>query len=250
MNKFDKIDYLKKQINTFRPLNEGVKKKINENFIINNTYNSNAIEGNTITLRETALILNNGVTIGEKSIKEHLEIIGYKDAFNYVAELVSKNTTLDEKTIKEIHSLVLMNDSENKGKYRACEVKIAGSNAKTSTPFDIPFDVDKLLKKYLIYKEEKHIIEAISIFHLMFESIHPFIDGNGRTGRLLLNLELMKEGFLPIDIKFSDREKYYKSFDKYDLKNDPSEMIDLILNYEIEELENYINILSSYNYLK
>ena len=243
MNKLKKIDSLKEKLNNLRPLNKGELERIREEFIINNTYNSNAIEGNTITLRETALIINQGVTVEGKPLKDHLDIIGYKDAFEYVTSLVSENIPLSERVIKEIHSLVLMNDKDNKGTYRKVEVKILGSNAKPSTPSDIAYNINKLLNDYSVWKKGKHIIQAVSLLHLEFESIHPFIDGNGRTGRLILNLELMKAGLLPIDIKFSDKIKYYNCFDSYDLNKNDKDMTDLIISYEIEELEKYINLI-------
>ncbi|GAA6390806.1 Fic family protein [Megasphaera sp.] len=242
---FTKIDFLKDRLNRLPPLNPAERQRLREEFIIETTYNSNAIEGNTLTLRETALILQEGITIAEKPLCEHLDVIGFKDAFYYIIELASQNTPLTEETIKTIHSLVLMNDRENRGKYRNVPVRIVGALHTPPQPYMIEPAIDKLLRQYAVWKAEKHTLEAAALLHLEFESIHPFIDGNGRTGRLLLNLELIKAGLLPVDIKFTDRRKYYDGFDAYHRNdNDPEQMASLIAAYEQEELERYIAIVS------
>ena len=242
---FSKIDQLKEQLASLRPLNDTELKRLREEFMIENTYNSNAIEGNTLTLRETALILQEGVTIAQKPIKEHLEAIGHKDAFEYVVTLADTHSPLTERVIKDIHSLILMNDANNKGVYRSVPVRILGANHTPPQPYLVPVQMEQLIANYETMKREKHIIEAIAEFHLRFEGIHPFIDGNGRTGRLVLNLELMKAGLLPVNVKFADRALYYRCFDEYysDQRSaDP--MIELISKYESEELQRYIALLS------
>lgn len=238
---FEKINSLQNHISKLRPLNKTELEKLRENFIIENTYNSNAIEGNTLTLRETALILQQGITIQGKKVREHLEAIGYKDAFYYILDIV--NEPLTEQVIKDIHSLVLMHNRENKGVYRRIQVQILGSSHKTSDPKDIQQNIQNLLQKFNEWKKQYHILKAVALFHLEFEAIHPFIDGNGRTGRLLLNFELIKHGLLPVNIKFTDREKYYNSFDEYHEHGNCDYLTNLIANYEIEELEKYINML-------
>ena len=242
---FSKIDQLKEQLASLRPLNDTELKRLREEFMIENTYNSNAIEGNTLTLRETALILQEGVTIAQKPIKEHLEAIGHKDAFEYVVTLADTHSPLTERVIKDIHSLILMNDANNKGVYRSVPVRILGANHTPPQPYLVPVQMEQLIANYETMKREKHVIEAIAEFHLRFEGIHPFIDGNGRTGRLVLNLELMKAGLLPVNVKFADRALYYSCFDEYysDQRSaDP--MIELISKYESEELQRYIALLS------
>lgn len=242
---FSKIDQLKEQLASLRPLNDTELKRLREEFMIENTYNSNAIEGNTLTLRETALILQEGVTIAQKPIKEHLEAIGHKDAFEYVVTLADTHSPLTERVIKDIHSLILMNDANNKGVYRSVPVRILGANHTPPQPYLVPVQMEQLIADYETMKREKHVIEAIAEFHLRFEGIHPFIDGNGRTGRLVLNLELMKAGLLPVNVKFADRALYYSCFDEYysDQRSaDPT--IELISKYESEELQRYIALLS------
>lgn len=240
---FSRIDGLRDKLKTMRPLNETELKRLREEFIIDNTYNSNAIEGNTLTLRETALILQEGVTIAEKPVKEHLEAIGHRDAFEYIIGLADRHTELTERVVKDIHSLVLMNDVTNKGVYRSVPVTILGAVHTPPQPYLVPVQMEELIREYETMKQDKHIIEAVAEFHLRFESIHPFVDGNGRTGRLILNLELIKAGLLPVNIKFSDRRKYYECFDEYATENAPDSLVKLLTGYEIAELEKHISIL-------
>lgn len=241
---FIKLDELSAKLSRMRPLNTTELKRLRDEFVIENTYDSNAIEGNTLTLRETALILQEGITIAEKPIKDHLEAIGHKDAFEYIVSLADADTPLTERVIKDIHSLVLMNDRLNKGVYRSLSVTISGALHTPPQPYLVPVQMEQLISDYDEIKQSKHIVEAIAEFHLRFEGIHPFIDGNGRTGRLILNLELIKAGLLPINIKFADRRKYYQSFDSYYGEEHSSEaLVKLIAGYEVAELEKRITIL-------
>ena len=241
---YKKIDELRNKLKTLRPLNSAELKRLRDEFIIENTYDSNAIEGNTLTLRETALILQEGVTIAEKPLREHLEAIGHRDAFEYIATLADANTPLSELVIKEIHSLVLMNDTLNKGVYRSMPVAIVGAAHKPPQPYLVPVQMEALIADYEGMKRDMHIIEAITEFHLRFEGIHPFIDGNGRTGRLILNLELIKAGLLPVNIRFADRRKYYDCFDSYFADGQkPDALAALIAEYEKDELQKYIAML-------
>lgn len=243
--KLNRVHELKDKLSTLRPLNHGELKRLREEFTINNTYHSNAIEGSTLTLRETAMILQEGITIAEKPIKEHLEAIGHKDAFDYITELTDSKTALSERIIKDIHSLVLMSDRENRGVYRHVPVMIMGSEHTPPQPYLVPKLMEELILDYNEKYDNADIIEVVSELHLKFESIHPFIDGNGRTGRLLLNFELMKQGLLPVNIKFTDRIKYYDSFDDYRRNNSVEALASLIADYEIQELERYITIIES-----
>jgi Fic family protein len=241
---FTRIDELRNKLKTLRPLNEAELKRLRDEFIVENTYNSNAIEGNSLTLRETALILQEGVTIAEKPVREHLEAIGHKDAFEYVVSLADANTELAERVIKEVHALVLMNDPINKGVYRRIDVTIMGAAHTPPQPYSVPALIEQLLVDYEDMKRDKHIIEAVAEFHLRFEGVHPFLDGNGRTGRLILNLELIKAGLLPVNIKFADRRKYYDCFDRYyGNEHTPETLVRLIVGYEVEELERHIMII-------
>ncbi len=241
---FNHIDQLLKKLNTCRPLSEGEVERLRDEFLIDFTYNSNAIEGNTLTLQETALIINEGITIAEKPLKEHLEVISHKEAYLYVESLVKENVTLSEKVIQDIHSIVLMHKPADKGVYRQIPVRIMGATHEPPQPYLVPVQMEQLIIEYRNMKKVLHPIERISLFHLKFESIHPFIDGNGRTGRLLLNLELMKEGYPVINVKFSDRRKYYDCFTQYHQSGNPDAMVKLISGYVQESLEKYIQILA------
>jgi Fic family protein len=240
---FTQIEELRNRLKSLRPLNQTELKRLREEFMIENTYNSNAIEGNTLTLRETALILQEGITVAGKHIREHLEVIGHKNAFEYMAELAEADSVLTERTIRELHSLVLMNDVKNRGVYRSVDVAILGA-ARTPPPhYLVREQIEQLMSVYDELKREGHIIEAVAEFHLRFENIHPFIDGNGRTGRLVLNLELIKAGFLPVNIKFTDRNKYYDCFDDYSNGRASNALITLLSDYEAAELSKYIAML-------
>jgi len=240
---FRQVDALQATLAALHPLNAGELARLREEFAIENTYHSNAIEGNSLTLRETALVLKEGITIAEKPLKDHLEAIGHRDAFQYIENLASKKVMLTEKNIKDVHALVLMNDSENRGIYRSVPVQIMGSAHVPPQPYHIEEHMKKLFAHYEQSKQQLHIIEAIALFHLQFESVHPFIDGNGRTGRLLMNLELMKAGLLPVNIKFADQSRYYDCFDAYHQTGTAAKFATMLANYEQQQLERYIAIL-------
>lgn len=236
----EKIEELKKALDNKRPLTEGELKRLNDEFIVEYTYNSNAIEGNTLTLRETALVLK-GLTIDQKPLKDHLEAIGHKEAFEYVISLVEEKVELTETIIKLIHSLVLANKPLDRGVYRKLPVFIAGAKHTPVQPFLIEPKMQELLEWYK--NTNMDFISKLAKFHIEFEGIHPFIDGNGRTGRLLVNLELMKLGYPPIDIKYNDRLAYYNAFDSYHTKGDLKPMVKLFSKYIYERLVFYNNIL-------
>lgn len=231
-----KLELLKKR----RPFTEGELERLNEEFLTEYTYNSNAIEGNTLTLRETDMVLR-GLTIDQKSLKEHLEVIGHKEAFDYVRQLVSEHVPISEKVIKDIHYLVLADKKEDRGIYRRVPVRIMGAAHEPVQPYLIIPKMEELLVQYKNSNED--IVTKLARFHIEFEGIHPFIDGNGRTGRLLVNLELMKAGYPPIDIKFTDRLKYYEAFDEYHLKNNISPMADMFARYLNQKIDLYLSIL-------
>lgn len=223
----EQIDALKKQLDSCRPLTPAEVEAIREVFLVEHTYNSNAIEGNTLTLQETALVLQ-GITIDRKPLKDHLEAVGYKEAFQYVEELAKQDKPLTEFEIKSIHSLVLADRPEDKGTFRRVNVRIAGAMTEPVQPYLIEPKIEELLEDYKNWAQTMHVVERVALFHLRFESIHPFIDGNGRTGRLLMNLQLIKEGLPAVNIKYSDRHSYYDAFDEYARNNSADAMTKLI----------------------
>ena len=235
-----RIDRKKQELAGKRPLTEGELERLGEEFSIEYTYNSNAIEGNTLTLRETDLVLR-GLTIDQKPLKDHLEAIGHKEAFDYVKELVKENAPLTERVIKQIHYLVLADKKDDRGVYRRVPVRIMGAHHEPVLPYLIEPAMERLLRDYAA--SEKHIVTKLARFHIEFEGVHPFIDGNGRTGRLLVNVELMKAGYPPIDIKFADRVAYYNAFDAFYVKHDLSAMENLFAGYINARLDAYLKIL-------
>ena len=239
-NILDKIDRKKTELDGRRPLTDGELARLNEEFTVEYTYNSNAIEGNTLTLRETYLVLH-GLTVYRKPLKDHMEAVGHKEAFDYVRELVRDDVPLSESIIKQIHFLVLADKKDDRGVYRRVPVRIMGARHEPVQPYLIGPKMEQLLRDYA--QSTEHIIRKLARFHIEFEGIHPFIDGNGRTGRLLVNLELMKAGLPPIDIKFADRIAYYDAFDEYYVKRDLSAMENLFAGYVNAMLDRYLSIL-------
>lgn len=238
---FARIDALKAELGKRRPLTQGELKRLQEEFLVEFTYNSNAIEGNTLTLRETALVLE-GVTIDKKPLKDHLEAVGHRDAFLYVEQLVTDKAAISERVIKDIHSLVLMDRPDDKGLYRRIPVTIMGAYHEPPQPYLVPVQMEQLVATQKEMK--RHPIESAALFHLDFEGIHPFIDGNGRTGRLILNLMLMQQGYPPIDVKFLDRKQYYACFDSYYREKTAVPMVELVAEYLEERLSRYLEILN------
>lgn len=237
------IDEKLRRLSKLRPLTSGEVERLNEEFTVEFTYNSNAIEGNTLTLRETDMVLR-GLTIDQKPLKDHMEAIGHREAFQYVLSLVSENHVLSEKVIKDVHYLVLSDKKDDRGVYRRVPVRIMGASNEPAQPYLIRPLMEQLLERYT--NSHENMVTRLARFHIEFESIHPFIDGNGRTGRLLVNLELMKAGYPPIDIKFTDRLAYYQAFESYHSKEDLSQMEALFARYINERLDTYLAILDAY----
>lgn len=239
-NLLELIDKKLKILNNMRPLTGGEVERLTEDFMVEYTYNSNAIEGNTLTLRETDMVLK-GLTVGQKPLKDHIEAVSHKEAFYFILDLVKEKRDLSESIIKQIHFLVLGDKKDDRGVYRKVPVRIMGASHEPVQPYLIEPMMESLLIDYK--SSQDNLIKKLAKFHIEFEAIHPFIDGNGRTGRLLVNLELMKNGYPPIDIKFTDRIKYYDAFEEYHKKNNIKAMENLFASYVNERLDEYIKIL-------
>ena len=229
------------QLDALRSLGKGELERLMQEFVVEFTYNSNAIEGNTLTMHETDLVLR-GITVGEKPLKDHLEAVGNRDAFEYVRELVADEVPLSQRVIREIHQLVLADKPRERGIYRSIPVRIAGALQQPVEPAEIEAAMERLLAWY--HTDEADPVVKAAAFHVEFEAIHPFVDGNGRTGRLIANLELMKAGYPPIDIKFADRAQYYAAFDAYHSGSDPRAMLHLFARYLDERLTHYLEIVA------
>lgn len=223
-NKLEKICELKSELDYRRPLNQDEIKRIKENYIIKNTYNSNAIEGNTLTEMETRFIIETDLAIGKKSLKEHLQIRNYNNALLYIES--SRNEILSEENIKTIHTVLLDGiDRINKGKYG------------TTDTFQ---EIHTLLSWYT---SEPVTIKRIIEFTCKFINIHPFIDENGKTSRLLTNLELLKLGYPPITVLATDRLEYYQSLDKR-YRGNYEEAYDFFYNCIIESLNEHLSFIN------
>lgn len=235
MNKLEQILKLKKELDKKRPFSQSVLKRIKENYLIKNTYNSNAIEGNTLTEMETRVIIETCFAVGKKTLIEHLEARNHAEAIKYIESL--KDESLSQSHIKAIHSILFDGiDRLNAGKFRNTDVKIAGSTHAVTPYALVPEKMTELLDWY---KEETPTIDRVIQFTCKFINIHPFIDGNGRTSRLLTNLELLKLGYPPITILAIDRLEYYQALDK-SYYGDYGSAYDFFYDNIIKALEEYL----------
>ena len=227
-------DALRERLLAAPPKNQAAMDKNGEAFLARYTYNSNAIEGNTLSLSETALVLQ-GVPIPSKPMKDHLEAIGHADAYRYVEGLAKSKPPITEELIKDVHSFVLLDKPMERGHFRTCDVVIVGAGHVPPSSDLVPALLRDLLADYSA--SSLHPIELAAMFHLDFESIHPFIDGNGRTGRLIMNLMLMKENYPPIIIAVANKARYIDCFRSYHADHSPRRMIRLVAECAVQELK-------------
>jgi len=207
-----RIDEKLKLLNSFRPLSSSAVKKLREQFEIEMTYNSNAIEGNSLTLKETYLVINEGLTIKGKPLKDHVEAKSHKEALDYLYSLVErgKNNTVSERFIRSLNQIVMQDiDRDWAGKYRNSAVIIGGADHKPPEAMEIPKLMQKLIKWVGDNKKKTHPVELASVLHHKLVYIHPFFDGNGRTSRLAMNIILMQSGFPLVIVLKNDRKRYF-----------------------------------------
>ena len=241
-NYFDEVDSLKKVLDSKRPIPKETLKSLRESINLEWTYNSNGIEGNTLTLRETQVVLE-GITVGGKSIKEHLEAINHEKAILFLDDLVKNNEPISEWNIKNIHQLILKDiDNENAGRYRKKNVTIKGATHIPPDYLKVPELMEKLILTYNTWSEYHPIIQA-ALLHGELVKIHPFVDGNGRTSRLLMNLVLMNNGYNPVIIKKESRLKYYEALDKAHTTGNYTDFVKLVTKLEIEMLKKFLELL-------
>lgn len=238
------IDKLQERFNQKRPLPKETLQSMREDLIVKWTYNSNAIEGNTLTLIETKVVLEDGLTIGGKTVREHLEALNHREAIHFLEKSIKNETGLTQNVIKQIHSLILSKiDDDYAGEYRDKQVFVVGAKHLPSEPALISEQMEELLNWYNDRAQSLHPLERASILHSDFVKIHPFIDGNGRTARLLLNLELMKSGYVPVVIENDQRMDYYKALDHAHMTDDCSDFINLVGNTLKKMLNFYLDFL-------
>jgi Fic family protein len=238
---FEAITKKKEQLDTSRPLPKYALKSLREKLFLEWTYNTNAIEGNTLTMNETKVVLE-GITVGGKTMREHLEVINHRDAISYVEEIVHKKEPFSEWQIKNFHRLVYKGiDDEYAGVYRREQVFIAGAKHTPPAHYLIQEKMEQMINWYHHEGIHLHPVERGAMLHAIFVGIHPFNDGNGRTSRLLLNLELMKEGFPPVIIKVENRLVYYEALDKAFITEDYSDFIALVVREVDDSLDLYLS---------
>jgi Fic family protein len=240
---FKKLDQLKAKLDTYRPLDHNIVQNLREDLILRWTYNSNAIEGNTLTLNETKVALE-GITVGGKSLREHFEAINHKEAIEFIESMVAKDELLSEYSIKSLHALILKNiDDKNAGSYRNINVLISGATHRPPINIEVPSQMEAFINWYKTEAQTLHPIERACRVHVDFVGIHPFVDGNGRTSRLLMNFELMKSGFPPVILKVENRLAYYTALDKAHTLGNYKPFIELVALLVEESFEPYWFVL-------
>ncbi len=234
------------QLNKVRPISKTLLHKLKERFDVEMTYNSNAIEGNTLTLKETYWVIQEGITVKGKSLKDHLEARNHKEALKFLYEVIEhgNNFTFSEHLVKELHSLIIQNiDKSIAGKYRDVDVFIAGTDHVPPNALDVPAQMSELINWAQINYNKMFNVEFAAIFHHKFVHIHPFQDGNGRTGRLLMNVFLMQYGFPLAIIQKNDRQKYYRVLQMADRGN-YKPLVLFIAQAVLRSLKIYLDVLS------
>lgn len=243
-NQLVNIDELKAKIHSYRPLPELTLTSLQEAMNLEWIYHSNAIEGNTLTINETKVILE-GLTVGQgKTLREHLEVINHQEAILYIQSLIQNNELLTENIIKETHYLVTKNTVKDAGSYRTQNVVISGASTIPPNYIKVPEEMTKLMERFNTEFQDYHPVIRAAQFHNDFVKIHPFSDGNGRTGRLLSNLILMQDDYLPVIIRAENRLSYYDALDIACLKQDYSKINELFINEELRSLERYLAIIN------
>lgn len=236
----ERILVKKKRLDNHRPLSNVLVKKLHENMEIAYTYNSNAIEGNTLTLQETRLVIREGITVNGKSLSDHLEAKNHPKAIAYIEKMI--NNKIEEENILELHNILFSGFHENAGNYRNSQVYIEGSDYTPPPAFEIPILIKDLVKWVNNNPEELRPIELAAVFQHKLVAIHPFDDGNGRIGRLIMNMLLIKNGYPLTVIRQVDRRKYYDSLAKAD-KGNSRQIVNFVARCTEQSLDIYLNAI-------
>lgn len=239
-------DTLKEKWQSKKPLNKTQLSKMKEYFRIKYTFDSNRIEGNTLTWQETQLVVNEGVTIGGKSMREHLEAINHSEAVDFVADMLVGKEDIQARNVLEIHRLVLKSiDNENAGRYRSVPVRISGSDHVPPQPYM----VSKMMEDFFLhYQKQKRLLHPILLaaeMHERLATIHPFVDGNGRTSRLLMNFILLQHGYTITILKgdAASKAQYFKALENVQVHNNPNAFYELITDRVIASLEEHLEMV-------
>lgn len=239
------IDELKITWDKCRPLDGIALEKMKEYFSINYTFDSNKIEGNTLTMQETYLVVREGLTISGKSMVEHLEAVNHFEAIDFIEELVKKNEYLNERVLKQIHYLILKSINKmNAGLYRKVPVMISGSSHIPPQPYIIAKQMEEVFEFYELNKNTLHPVILAADMHEKIVTIHPFIDGNGRTTRLIMNLVLLMNGFPIANIKgdINSRTTYYNALEKANTNQGLEDFYTIVAKASIDSLKAHINL--------
>lgn len=243
-NRFKDNDEYKAKIDAYRPLDKNILRQIKAYFKISFTYTSNAIEGNSLSLNETKIIIEDGITIGGKSVKDHLEVIGNSNAYDLLFEIANRNVPISEDIILELYKMLYSNiDEKNAGKYRNCNVLITGSEYELPKYQEIPKLMKEFVQSIEPNRKEMHPVEFVAWLHERLVSIHPFIDGNGRTARLLMNLALLNAGYNIITIPPVVRHDYIAGLQDAQLKNNIIPFTNFISEMVLESQKEYLRII-------
>ena len=213
-----------------------------KDFELTFTHNSTAIEGNTLTLMETKVVLEDGISIGGKELREIYEIVNHKKAYNYVKKCIAEGKQLSENIVKDIHAILMENIIVG-GIYRNQEVRISGAGHTPPTGNDMYIQIKNFFTDLEWKGKELNPIELAAWTHAEFVRIHPFIDGNGRISRLIMNYQLMINGFLPVSIAKENRLEYYNALEEYAVNGNLEQFSELIFNLEEVQLDNYIKLV-------
>lgn len=233
----------KKILDKLRPLDKLQLQKLKEEFLVGYVYNSTSIEGNTLSLNETRLILNEGITIGGKSLREHLDVTNQKEAIEWIEGFIKEKRIITESDILALHKITLKGISDYwAGRYKTSQNRIVGSKLKTTSPYKVSSEMGNLIYNINKNPEKYNPIELAAFAHHELVKIHPFVDGNGRVARILCNLILMNKGYPPIIIRKTERKKYFNCLEKAHFGNF-KDFIDFIALRAEESLIRYINAL-------
>jgi Fic family protein len=208
----------KERLDAMRPVSRAALLALQKAYDVDLTYTSNAIEGNTLTLRETAELIEHGITVGGKPLRDHLEAVDHYNAVLWMRELAAKTTPVDEATVRDLHRrIVFRSQPEIGGIYSTLPRRIAGSPVIFPNPVKIP----QLMKEYGEWLSKAEPSPATSFYaHYRLAAIHPFSDGNGRTARLLMNLLLLREGYPPVAVRPEDRKTYLDTLEQASVRDD------------------------------
>lgn len=220
---------------------ENIFENFNKAFEIEYAHNSTAIEGNTLTLIETKVLLEDKISVGKKSLREIYEVVNHNKAFLYVKNCIAEDKPLDENIVKDIHSILMENILVG-GIYRNVEVRITGAKHKPPVPSEMYYQIKDFFSN-LNLKSDLNPIELAAWTHAEFVKIHPFVDGNGRTSRLIMNYQLMKNGFLPISVNKEDKLDYFNFLEEYAVNGNLELFADFIADLEEKQLDEYLSII-------